>query len=161
MSREGIWFPEEGMQPFCERLVKAVVGNKDGRGEIRLNKDVAKIRVGQQEVLGVLLKDGAQINPSSVISNTDYKTAFLKLMEPKMIPPEWYDAISSARQTGSIFQVCPAADSDKTDLSAFKRASRLIYRRDGTNAQEGETLDWNVQEIDLNALATQELEVSL
>ena len=27
MSHEGIWFPEEGMQSFCERLGKAVVGN--------------------------------------------------------------------------------------------------------------------------------------
>ncbi len=161
MSHEGIWFPEEGMQPFCKRLVKAVVGNNDRSGEIRLNKDVAKIRVDRDKVLGVILKDGAQINSSSVISNADYKTAFLKLMEPKMIPPEWYDAISRARQTGSLLQVCLGVDSGKADLSAFKRASRLIYRRDGTNVQEGENLDWNVQEIDPNALSGQELEVSL
>jgi ferredoxin--NADP+ reductase len=161
MSHEGIWFPEEGMQPFCERLIKAVVGNNDRSGEIRLNKDVAKIRVDQGEVLGVMLRDGTQIDSSSVISNADYKTAFLKLMDPKTIPPEWYEAISSARQTGSIFQVCLGVDTGKADLSAFKKASRLIYRRDGTNVQEGETLDWNVQEIDPKALASQELEVSL
>ena len=37
MSREGIWFPEGGMQSFCERLVRAVVGKGNHRGEIRLN----------------------------------------------------------------------------------------------------------------------------
>ena len=161
MSHEGIWFPEEGMQSFCERLVRAVVGNNDRCGEIRLNKDVAKIRVDQGKALGVILRDGTQLDSSSVISNADYKTAFLKLMDPKTIPPEWYEAVSGARQTGSIFQVCLGVNTSKADLSAFNKASRLIYRRDGTNVQEGETLDWNVQEIDPDALACQELEVSL
>jgi len=161
MSHEGIWFPEEGMQSFCERLVRAVVGNYDNTGEIRLNKDVVKILVDQGKVMGVILKDGTQINSSSVISNADYKTAFLKLMEPKMIPPEWYDAISSARQTGSIFQVCLGLDAAKVDLSTFKEVSRLIYRRSGEVVKERENLDWSVQEIDPEALASQELEVSL
>ncbi len=115
----------------------------------------------QGKVLGVILKDGTQINSSSIISNADYKTAFLKLMDPKTIPPDWYDAISSARQTGSVFQVCLGVDAGKADLSAFEKASRLIYRRSGRNVQERESLDWNVQEIDPDALACQELEVSL
>lgn len=161
MSQEGIWFPEEGMQSFCERLVRAVVGNNDRSGEIRLNKDVAKIRMDQEKVLGVILKDGTEIDSSSVISNADYKTAFLKLMDPKMIPPEWVDAISSARLTGSVFQICLGVDAGKVDLSAFKKASRLLYRRSERNVQEGESLNWNVQEIDPEALAGQELEVSL
>jgi phytoene dehydrogenase-like protein len=161
MCHEGIWFPEEGMQSFCERLARAVIGNNEGSGEIRLNKDVAKIRVDQGKALGVALKDGTQIDSSSVISNADYKTAFLKLMDPKMIPTEWFDAVSSARQTGSVFQVCLGVDTGKADLSAFEKASRLIYRRSGRNAQEREALDWTVQEIDPEALAGQELEVNL
>ena len=161
MSHEGIWFPEEGMQSFCGRLVRAVVGNNENSGEIRLNKEVAKIRVGQGKVLGVILKDGTEIDSSSVISNADYKTAFLKLMDPKTIPPEWYDAISSARQTGSVFQVCLGVDAGKADLSVFEKASRLIYRRSGRNVQERESLDWSVREIDPDAFACQELEVSL
>ncbi|HSB05668.1 MAG TPA: NAD(P)/FAD-dependent oxidoreductase [Thermodesulfobacteriota bacterium] len=161
MSDKGIWYPEEGMQPFCERFVKALVRGNENRGEIRLNTDVAKIRVDHGKVWGVILKDGTQIDSSSIISNADYKTAFLKLMDPKMIPDEWYDAISSARQTGSVFQVCLGVDAGKADLSTFKKASRLIYRRDGANVQEGKNLDWNAHEIDPEALAGQELEVSL
>jgi phytoene dehydrogenase-like protein len=161
MSHEGIWFPEEGMQSFCERLGRVVVGNKDRSGEIRLNQEVAKIRVGQEKVLGVTLKDGTQIESSSVISNADYKTAFLKLMDPEMIPPEWYDAVSSARQTESVFQVCLGVNTGRVDLSAFKKASRLIYGGNGRNVQERESFDWNVQEIDPETLAGQELEVSL
>ena len=161
MSHEGIWFPEEGMQSFCERLARAVVGNNENSGEIRLDKDVAKIRVDQGKVVGVILKDGTQLDSSSVISNADYKTAFLKLIDPKMIPPEWYDAISSARQTGSVFQICLGVDASKADLSAFERATRLIYRRNVENVQEREILNWTAQEIDAEALAGKELEVSL
>jgi ferredoxin--NADP+ reductase len=161
MSHEGIWFPEEGMQSFCERLAKAVIGNNENNGEIQLNKDVAKIRVDQGKVLGVILKDGTQLDSSSIISNADYKTVFLKLMDPKMIPPEWYDAISNARQTGSVFQVCLGVDAGKADLSAFKKATRLIYRRKGENVHKRENFNWNDQEIDPDALASQELEVSL
>jgi len=166
MCKEGIWYPIEGMESFCERSVKAIMNPQDSRqgkgvGEIRLRTEVMKIRVEKGKVLGVTLKDGTQLDSPSVISNADYKRAFLKLMEPKMIPPEWYDAVSSARQTGSVFQVCLGVDTGKADLSAFEKASRLICRRDGTNVQEGENLDWKVQEIDPEAIASQELEVSL
>jgi all-trans-retinol 13,14-reductase len=161
MCHEGIWFPEEGMLPFCERFVKAVVGHNEKRGEIRLNKEVAEIRVDQGKVLGVTLKNGTQVYASSVISNADYKTAFLKLMDPKRIPPEWVDAISSARQTGSVFQLCLGVDTGRVDLSIFKKASRLIYRKNGENALERVPLDWDVSEINPEALASQELELSL
>ncbi len=166
MCKEGIWYPIEGMESFCDRSVKAIMNPQDsgqgkGVGEIRLRTEVMKIRVEKGKVLGVTLRDGTEIGSSSVISNADYKTAFLKLMETKMIPPGWYDAVSSARQTGSVFQVCLGVDTGKADLSVFEKASRLIYRRDGTNVQEGENLEWSVQEIDPEALASQELEVSL
>ncbi len=161
MSHEGIWFPEEGMQSFCKRLGRAVIGDHENRGEIRLNKEVVRIRVNHGEVRGVTLQDGTQLNSSSVISNADYKTAFLKLLEPGMIPPEWYRAISGARQTGSVFQVCLGVDARKADLSVFKKATRLIYRRHVEHVHGKETLDWTAQEIDAEAFASQELEVSL
>jgi hypothetical protein len=82
-------------------------------------------------------------------------------MDPNTIPPEWYDAISSARQTGSVFQVCLGVDAGKADLSAFKKAGRFIYRRTRENAQAMESLDWTAPEIDPDVLAGQELEVSL
>ena len=161
MSNEGIWFPEGGMDSFCDRLAKAVVGNGKGGSEIRLNQGVAKIQLEQGKASGVILKDGTRISSSSVISNADYKTAFLKLMDPKAISPGWYDAVSRARQTGSVFQVCLGVDAGKADLSAFKKAGRLIYRRNMKNAQGREELDRSAQEIDPELFAGQELEVSL
>jgi len=160
MCHEGIWFPEEGMQSFCHRLARAVAGNNKISGEIQLNREVAKIRVDQGKVSGVVLKDGTQIDSPSVISNADYKRAFLKLMEPKTIPLEWYNAVSAAKQTESIFQVCLGVDATKADFSAFKEAGRLIYRRSQENIKE-KKIDWNASDIDPDGLASQELEVSL
>lgn len=166
MSKEGIWYPLEGMKSFCDRLAKAVMETQEGRknrgfGEIRLRTEVTKIQVEKSNVLGVMLRDRTKIHSTSVISNADYKNTFIKLIDPKTIPPEWYDAVSIARQTGSVFQVCLGVNTGKVDLSAFEKASRFIYRRNAADVQEKEGLDWNVQEIDPDALADQELEVSL
>jgi len=165
MCGEGIWYPMEGMKSFCDRLAKAVMETKGRRknggiGEIRLRTEVAKIQVEKGSVLGVILKDGTEIDSASVISNADYRTTFLKLMDHHAVPPAWYEAVSNARQTGSVFQVCLGVDATEADLSAFKEADRLIYRRSQENSKE-KTLDWSVQEIAPEALAGQEIEISL
>jgi phytoene dehydrogenase-like protein len=158
MGSRGIWYPKEGMQLFCDRLVRAV---KRNFGEIRLGAEVAKIRVDKVKVLGVTLKDGFEMNSELIISNADYKSTFIKLIDSDAVPPEWFQAISNARQTNSIFQVCLGVDSDQADLSAFQRANRIIYKRHKENNFSEENLDWNVPEIDLEAFTGQELEVSL
>jgi phytoene dehydrogenase-like protein len=156
MCRQGIWYPREGMQTFCERWIKALTRSE----EIRLGTEVARIRVGQGSVAGVTLKNGTEIDSVSVISNADYKNTYLKLLDPKALSPNWYRAVSEAHQTGSIIQICLGVDAAKVDLSAFKDASRLIYRRAMDDSNERE-LNWSVEEIDPDVLASQELEVSL
>ena len=99
----GIWYPKEGMQSLCDRLVRAV---KRNFGEIRMMAEVAKIRIEKEKVLGVTLKDGFKMNSELIISNADYKNTFIKLIDSDVIPPEWFQAILNARQTNSIFQVC-------------------------------------------------------
>jgi len=138
MSKDGIWYPEGGMDLFCGRLVRAVGGQhkdsklsdikgdegwrREGIGMIRLGTEVKKIRV--EKILGVTLEDGTQIDTDSIISNADYKTTFLKLIDPQMIPTKWYQAVLNAKQTGSILQVCLGVNSKRADLSSFEEASR-------------------------------------
>jgi len=177
MSKEGIWYPEGGMRSLCERLATAVDGqHKSGKlpdirggeggrgggiGMIRLGTGVRRIRVKKGKILGVTLDDGTQIDADSIISNADYKTTFLKLVDPRMIPIEWYRAVLNAKQTGSILQVCVGVDPKKADLSSFDEASRLIYRRNVDAFGEEETPEWDATEVDPETLASQEMEVSL
>ncbi len=161
MCNVGIWFPEEGMKSFCERFKRAIEPIPNSDRMIRLNKGATKIRVKQEKVEGVTLEDGTEIDASCVISNADYRSTFLKLLDPHTIPSEWYQAISNAPLTSSIFQVCLGIDPTKIDLSLFKEASRLIYRRKFDMDQEEEKIDWTQPKIDPRALACQEIEVSL
>jgi all-trans-retinol 13,14-reductase len=166
MTEEGIWYPASGMRAFSERLVRVLARKSDvekvseDSENIRLGAEVTNIRVENGKVVGVTLRDGSKIDSPSVISNADYKTTFLKLMHRQEIPPLWYRAVSRARQTGSVLQVCLGVDKSKADLSSFREASRLIYRsRESTQPTGG--VDWNAVEIDPGTLAKEELEVSL
>jgi phytoene dehydrogenase-like protein len=177
MSEEGIWYPKGGMKTFCDILAR-MVGEKAGEvrgteglpgenletglcGSIQLRKEVDKIRIRDGRVSGVVIKGGGEIESNSVISNADYKTTFLKLIDQGAIPLKWYRAVSEARQTGSVLQVCLGVREKKVDLSAFAHASRLIYRGSGKSDPGIEEIDWTVREIDPEILAGQELEVTL
>ena len=110
-------------------------------------------------VLGVTLKDGMKIDSAAVISNADYKNTFLKLIDSKIVPEEWYGAVVKAKQTSSNLQVCLGVKANRVDLSSFEEADRLITRRGQVDSSE--EMDWNADEIHPEALAGQELEVSL
>ena len=167
MAKEGIWYPAGGMRSLCERLVKTAIGHQEnhqvsntkGSGEIRLGTEVKEIRGEKGKVLGVTLKNGLKIDSDAVISNADYKTTFIKLIDSKAVPEEWYRAVLDAKQTQSNLQACLGVDASRVDLSCFNEADRLIYRRSHRNSLE--ELDWNRDEINSGDLAGQEIEVSL
>ena len=167
MAKEGIWYPAGGMRLLCERMARAVIGHQENRhvsdtrgfGEIRLGTEVKEIRVEKGRVLGVTLKNGLKIDSPAVISNADYKATFMKLIDSKAIPEEWYRAVHNARQTRSNLQVCLGVDASSVDLSCFREADRLIYRRSQRNSLE--ELDWNGDEMNPEDLAGREMEVSL
>jgi len=166
MANEGIWYPVGGMRSFCHRLVQAVVqswGQHGPLGEIRLGADVEKIRVKNGNVLGVRLKDGTQIDAENVISNADFKTTFLKLVDSQSLPSQWRQGIGQAKQTGSVLQVCLGFDARRVDLSAFSQASRLLCRRSSGAGVEPRrrNIDWMAHQVDLDALADQEIEMGL
>ncbi len=164
ISQQGIYYPREGMASFCRRLAEKATtsGAAGGVGEIRLGSEVSGIRVKNSQVRGITLMDGTHIDSQAVISNADFKTTYLKLLDQRVVPPEWINAVSRARQTSSNFQVCLGLDSNKVDLSIFSEASRLIYQRNGKEREE--VIDkpfCSDPEISPSALASQELEVSL
>ena len=161
MINEGIWYPQGGTGSFCDRLARAVTGQTTRFGEMRLGVEVARINVEHGGAAGVSLKDGEELSSSSVISNGDYKTTFIHLLDPEKIPPAWRRAVSQSRQTGSVLQVCLGVDTSRVDLACFREAARLIYRRNLEDLEEKEEIDWSVAEVDPETLCRRELEVSL
>ena len=100
-----------------------------------------------------------RIETAAVISNADYKTTFMKLIDPDALPEDWLQAVIKAKQTRSNLQVCLGVDAKKVDLFSYKNGERLIYRRNQEDSLEG--VDWSADEINTENLARQELEVSL
>ena len=108
---------------MCDRMVQAAIElqeNHGGSGEIRLGTEVKEIRVDQGRVLGVTLKEGMGIESAAVVSNADYKTTFMKLINPNTIPEDWYQVVVHTKQTSSNLQVCLGVDINRVDLSSFK-----------------------------------------
>jgi prolycopene isomerase len=162
ISNEGIWYPVGGMHSLCDRIVRAMSGrrgNHHGFGEIKLGREVEEVLVEKGEVLGVRLRDGMKIDSASVVSNADYKHTFLKLIDSKIVPDEWYRAVVKAKQTSSNLQVCLGVDVNRVDLSSFNEVDRMIYRR--SKADFSKKIDWSAEEINPETFGGQELEVSL
>ena len=164
MGKDGIWYPKGGMRSFCDHWAVAATGageESQGLGKIQLNAEVKRIRISEGKVWGVTLSDGTEVDAAAVISNADYKTTFLRLIEPRFVPEDWLEAVKRARQSGSVLQVCLGIDAKKVDLSAFSEASRLIFKGDRDESSVETAVDWLAEEINPRALAMQELEVSL
>ncbi len=170
MCNEGIWYPEEGLESFCNRLVQAVTSGTNyntrgdtqnyGTGIIRLKAEVKGIRIDHGRICGIVLADGTAIDAPSIISNADYKTTFMKLLELNA-SDELYKAVARARQSGSILQVSIGLKKDLVDLSVFTGASRLIYRRYPSDSPPEKNNIWDKEHLQAEVLASQEMEISL
>ncbi|MBC7247008.1 MAG: NAD(P)/FAD-dependent oxidoreductase [Actinobacteria bacterium] len=151
--------PETPPRPGCA----IVDGERAGlpRGVLLLRCPAHRIVVDKGRVKGVIAGGGTFYRASAVVCNTDFKHAFLRLLEPGDVPAEIVRAIAAARQTSSNLQVCLGIDTDRVDLSAFREGHRVIYRRwSGGHPRDGGP-DWSRDEIDPRDLAGEETEVAL
>jgi phytoene dehydrogenase-like protein len=156
VGAEGVWRPDGGLSALVNRMVEAL--KKGTRAELRLAAEVREIMTESGRVEGVRIGN-EEIAAPVVISNSDFRSTFLKLLDPEALPPEWLSAVFNARLTSSNLQVCIGFDPALVDLSAFQDADRIIYRRDAVPASPAP--DWRALEIDPDALAGQELELAL
>lgn len=177
LSGEGIHYPAGGMRHLSDLLAagfgweanaaeeargsKGITFTRDG-GELFLRTEVAGIKVEGGRARGVFLADGTLLEAGAVISNADFKATFLRLLPREAVPDALHQAVASARQTSSNLQVCLGLDASSADLSAYRDASRIIYRGGPQDRPPDDAgPDWDVPEIDPRALAGEELEATL
>jgi phytoene dehydrogenase-like protein len=156
MTEEGIWYPEGGLRVLGGLLQAAVLSPK-GRGEIRLGSEVERIRTQKGKVTGVRLVSGETLEAPVVISNGDFKTTFLQLLDQHEIAETLRREVAAARQTGSNLQLSLGLNGNKVDLSAFEQSSRIIYQGEG----EEPPPDWSAPKIDPPSLAAGQMELCL
>lgn len=177
LSGEGIHYPAGGMRRLGDMLAGRLgweapaeekVRNggdlffaRDGGG-LFLRTEVAGIKVEGGRARGAFLADGTLLEAGAVISNADFKATFLRLVPRGAVPDGLHRAVASARQTSSNLQVCLGLDASRADLSAYRDASRIIYRGGRQDRPPDDAgPDWDAPEIDPRALAGGELEATL
>jgi len=131
MSEEGIWFPSCGIHGINELLHNSILSNE---GEVKLNRPVREILIEDNYSKGVITEDGTRYSSDYIISNADYKTTFLNLINKEKIPSEFYIAIKENSYTGSEICVYLGIDPSNIDLSKM-RATHLFYRKKIENAK--------------------------
>jgi prolycopene isomerase len=156
MTEEGIWYPKGGVR-LLGGLLQTAVLSPEGRGEIRLGSEVERIRTQKGKVAGVRLVSGEALEAPVVVSNGDFKTTFLQLLNPQEIAETLHREVAGARQTGSNLQLSLGLNGKKVDFSAFEQGSRIIYQREG----EEPLPDWSAFKINPSSLAAGEMELCL
>jgi phytoene dehydrogenase-like protein len=91
-GKRGVWaYVKGGMGGLTQALASAAKGYG---ADIRVNADVSRINVQGGAVTGVTLADGQEICAKLVASNADANVTFNKLMDSRLLPPAFADAVN-------------------------------------------------------------------
>jgi phytoene dehydrogenase-like protein len=89
----GVWgYVRGGMGGISNALAASA---KAHGAEIRTNASVARLLIRDGRVGGVVLEDGTELFAQIVASNADANITFLKLTDPKELPPEFVASIKA------------------------------------------------------------------
>jgi phytoene dehydrogenase-like protein len=90
-GKRGVWgYVQGGMGGLTQALAAAA---RDLGVEIRCNAEVERILVKEGRVEGVALADGTEFRASVVASNADAHITFQKLLDPRLLPPDFAAAV--------------------------------------------------------------------
>jgi all-trans-retinol 13,14-reductase len=145
MSKTGIWFPFCGIHGLNELIHKTFL-NYDG--EIKLLTPVKEILIQNNRAIGIKTLKDEIYRANWIISNADYKTTFIQLINQKNIPKNFLSVIKNCSYTGSELCIYLGVDSQKVDLSKM-RATHLFYRKEMKSSNHFNPEDFNNREIEI------------
>ncbi len=145
MSEEGIWFPLGGVHGIADLLRERIL---EKGGEIRLSTPVEKILVKNGRAVAVRTGDGQIQECRWVISNADYKTTFLDLLEPELLSAEENQFVRETPYTSSELCVYLGVRPDLLDLEAL-RVDHLFYQKEEKSVGEIDLEDFDHREFEI------------
>ena len=89
----GVWgYVRGGMGALSSAIASAARAHG---AEIKTSAEVAAVRLGENltRATGVVLADGTEIGATQVVSGADANVTFLKLLDPKVLPTEFVEAV--------------------------------------------------------------------
>ena len=121
---EDYWTVKDGMQSWADVLADNF---QQLGGELKLKSYVDKILTRNGAAVGVRCKD-TEYEADYVISASDYKQTFLKLLDKTAISDELYDKISSTNVSEGMVAVYLGLNISSEALKESMKSSYVMYR---------------------------------
>ena len=116
IHKSGVKRPEGGSGALTQAMARCL---EHHGGEIRLNAEVAKIEVANNETGGIILQNGERIEARRIVSNAHVHTLFLKLIGKENLPAGLAERIENVRIGNGFGMIVRCAVSELPDyLSA-------------------------------------------
>jgi phytoene dehydrogenase-like protein len=104
----GAWgYARGGMGSITQAMSKSLIANG---GNIKAGSAVKNILVKNNRSYGLALENGDEIYADKIVSNLDVKRTFLKVVEKKELPSEFYTAVKNFKIRGSSGKLNIALD---------------------------------------------------
>jgi phytoene dehydrogenase-like protein len=104
----GAWgYARGGMGSITKAMASSFKANN---GEIIAGSPVTKILIKNNKSYGLVLENGDEIYANKIVSNLDVKRTFLKVVEEKELPGDFYKAVKNFKIRGSSGKLNIALD---------------------------------------------------
>ena len=104
----GAWgYARGGMGSITQAMSKSLLANG---GHIKTGSAVQNILIKNNKSYGLALENGDEIYADNIVSNLDVKRTFLKIVEEKELPSEFYTAVKNFKIRGSSGKLNIALD---------------------------------------------------
>ena len=104
----GAWgYARGGMGSITQAMSKSLLANG---GNIKAGSAVKNILIKNNRSYGLALENGDEIYADKIVSNLDVKRTFLKVVEEKELPSEFYTAVKNFKIRGSSGKLNIALD---------------------------------------------------
>jgi phytoene dehydrogenase-like protein len=144
MSGEGIWSPDRGVHILADLLRDRFLL---AGGELRQGTAVRRIVIEAGRASGVVTAAGDVIDAGQIVSNADYKTTLLELVDPADSAGLDRGLLRAIPYTESELCVYLGVRAGEADLSAM-RADHLFYRHEAGSGESG-LEDFDKREIEI------------
>ncbi|HYZ46530.1 MAG TPA: NAD(P)/FAD-dependent oxidoreductase [Actinomycetota bacterium] len=102
-GRLGSWgFPAGGMGAVSDSIRRSAEASG---AVIRTDAPVARIKVDNERVTGVVLADGEELSSEVVVAATHPQTTFLQMMEPRQLPDDFVRDIERWRTRSGVVKI--------------------------------------------------------
>ena len=124
-GKRGVWgYVRGGMGGLTQAL--AAVARAHG-AEVRTDAPVARIDVKSGAAVGVTLASGEEVRAPVVASNADANVTFTKLIDPRLLPPSFAEAVGRVRYDSASLKINVAL-SELPDFTALPGAPGPQHR---------------------------------